>query len=409
MKKDWLYAACFVCLATACSGSPQSVTEGLCSVDVAGAMEKPAELKLSELGNDVRYVVLETTDSCLIGRNPNILLLDKHIAVYSYKSCYLFDKANGKFICEVGHAGDDPEAYSNALPMYNDVDGLLYFRREPDGLQKYDLQGKYCGKQTVPTPPTAPNDYVFTDSLIIGHYNNVAQQYNARALIFFDAEGAQTDTVPSLLPVLPEKKLDEIAEISVRKFGMAGFVLSKFSDGNYSAGISGIPFLWKNNGKVRFKESFNDTVYTVERDKLVPAIAFSTGKWHWGAEARTDSKDNESRLLMTTVFETDDNIFFQCVRGIYSGVPEALNGIYDRQTGTTRMCAEKEGVADDLTGFMPFRPKTCSAQGEYGTIVGADEVLGWLEEHPEAAQNEKLSELKKLTEDSNPVVIITMP
>lgn len=52
---------------------------------------------------------------------------------------------------------------------------------------------------------------------------------------------------------------------------------------------------------MRFKESFNDTVYTVERERLVPAIAFSTGKWHWGADARTDSKDNENRLLMTAV------------------------------------------------------------------------------------------------------------
>lgn len=409
MKKSWLYAVCFVCLAAACSGTKQSVTEGLCTIDVAGAMENPAELKLSELSSDVRYVTLETTDSCLIGRNPHILLLDKHIVVFSNKSCYLFDKMSGKFVCEVGHGGDDPEAYSYAHPTYNDVDGLLCFEREPNGLQKYDLQGNYLGKLIVPTPPTTPNDYVFTDSLIIGHYNNVAQQYNARALMFFDAEGVMIDTVPSLLPVLPEKKLDDIAGISVKKFGIAGFVLSKFSDGSYSAGISGIPFLWKNKGKVRFKESFNDTVYTVERDRLVPAIAFSTGKWHWGAEARTDSKNNEERLLMTTVFETDHNIFFQCVRGIYSDTPEAFNGIYNRQSGTVHMYAEKEGITDDLTNFMPFHPKTCSAQGEYAVIIGADEVLGWIEENPEAAQNEKLACLKELTEDSNPVVVITQP
>lgn len=39
-------------------------------------------------------------------------------------------------------------------------------------------------------------------------------------------------------------------------------------------------------------------IYTVERNGLVPYIAFATGKWHWGAEARTDSKDNENRLLV---------------------------------------------------------------------------------------------------------------
>lgn len=130
MKKDWLYAVCFVCLAAACSGTPQSKVEGLCAIDVAGAMEKHRELKLSDLGKELRYVALETTDSCLIDGNPNILLLDKHIVVFSYKNCFLFDKASGRFICEIGHQGDDPEAYSYAQPMYNDVDGMLYFKRD---------------------------------------------------------------------------------------------------------------------------------------------------------------------------------------------------------------------------------------------------------------------------------------
>ena len=98
MRKGWLYATGLVCLMAACTGTPQSSADGLCSIDVAGAMEKPAELKLSELGSDVRYVLLETTDSCLIGGNPNILLLDKQIAVVSGKNCFLFDKETGKFL-----------------------------------------------------------------------------------------------------------------------------------------------------------------------------------------------------------------------------------------------------------------------------------------------------------------------
>ena len=57
MKKGWLYAAGLVCLMAACTGTPQSSADGLYSIDVAGAMEKPAELKLSELGSDVRYVL----------------------------------------------------------------------------------------------------------------------------------------------------------------------------------------------------------------------------------------------------------------------------------------------------------------------------------------------------------------
>lgn len=39
--------------------------------------------------------------------------------VYNGKQCLLFDKETGKFICSVGHRGDDPEAYSSTCGYLN--------------------------------------------------------------------------------------------------------------------------------------------------------------------------------------------------------------------------------------------------------------------------------------------------
>lgn len=408
MKKEWLCAAGIVCLMAACGGVPQSSADGLNSVDVEGAMEKQTELKLSELGSDVRYVSLETNDSCLIGGNPSITLLDKHILVSSRKDCFVFDKETGKFLSKVGHTGDDPKAYSDATPTYNDKNGLLYFKRYPDKLQKYDLQGNYRGSVTMPTPPEAPADFCFTDTYIVGRYGDLVGS-NPRSLLLFNEAGEQIDTVPSILPLLPNKGIDEISSISVKRQGNAGIILALFSNGDATATIAGIPVLWKSDNQVRYKENFIDTIYTVSKNALEPYLVFSTGKWHWGAEARTDSKDNEKRLLVACVFETDDTFFFQCIRGLYTDKPETFNGIYDRNVKTTRMNAEEKGLTDDLTGFMPFHPKTCSMQGEYGMIVEAGKVVEWLEENPEAADNDKLATLKELTDDSNPLVVITVP
>jgi len=44
------------------------------------------------------------------------------------------------------------------------------------------------------------------------------------------------------------------------------------------ASVAGIPFLWKSDNKIRYKENFNDTIYTVSGNELTPYIAFSTGK-----------------------------------------------------------------------------------------------------------------------------------
>lgn len=404
MKKRWFYAAGLACLMAACTGTPQSSADELCTIDVAGAMENLAELKLSELGSDVRYVPLETTDSCLIGSNPTIMLLDKQIAVIQRKELFLFDKENGKFLTKVGRVGEDPEAYSSTTPTYNDIDGLLYFMRSPATLQKYDLQGNYRGKLMIPTPPAAPSDFCFTDSLIIGHYNNWALSYNASSLVFFNKAGEQVDTIPNMFPV-PEKAMQDIASISVLKKGNTGILLSRFNNGESAINIMGIPFLWKSDGKVRFKENFNDTIYTVEREGVIPYMIFGTGKWHLPTEDQFKFMDSKDYLLAGCIFETEDNVFFQCLQGY----PQMYNGIYNKKTKTTRMNDEKNGITDDLGGFLPFTPQACSTQGEYGMIVGSDKVMEWLEENPEAVQDDKLAMLKELTDDSNPIVVITVP
>lgn len=58
--------------------------------------------------------------------------------VYNGKQCLLFDKETGKFICSVGHRGDDPEAYSSTCGYLNSKNQLLYFNRDPNQLVKYD-------------------------------------------------------------------------------------------------------------------------------------------------------------------------------------------------------------------------------------------------------------------------------
>ena len=408
MRNGW-YLMGLAWLMAACSGAPQGGAEGVCTVDVAGAMENHVELKMSELGKSVRYIPLETNDSCLVGSNPRLLVLDNHLLVYANKECMVFDK-EGKFLNRVGHVGDDPEGYSSAVPTYNDVDGSLYFKRRPATLQRYGLQGDYLGKVKVPTPPDSPSDYLFADSLIIGRYANMLGGEHLRSLLFFNGTGEQLDTVPSLLPDMPGKGVNDIAGISVRRTGISRFVMTAYNDGSSSSSIVENLPLWKSNGQVRLNEGFCDTIYTVKRDGLEPYIVFQLGKWHWGADARMSSDAHESRLVLGAVFETPSVLFFQCVRSLYAEKPETINGVYDRATGTTRMNLEEEGFADDLTGFMPFHPQAYSARGEFASILDAGKVLAWLEEHPDAARNEQLAQLAAgLDEEANPVVVLTVP
>ena len=139
MKKLIYVSALLISLLTACSPSAQKGKEG--QIDVLPAFENLTELKVSQLGKNIRYVPLETTDSSLIGARYAIQLLDDGILVsYGGRSeshCYLFDRETGKFIREIGHKGEDPKGYSGPKAYVHPVTGHLYFHRNPDKLIKY--------------------------------------------------------------------------------------------------------------------------------------------------------------------------------------------------------------------------------------------------------------------------------
>ena len=407
MKKKQLIPAALLVLLAAC-GNPKNNNEakGLTAIDVESAAENLQELKLSQLGSTVRYVPLETNDSCLIGNRPSIMVLAEHILVQSNNNLYCFDKKTGRFLNSIGHVGEDPKGYSQGgLPTYNERNGLLYFTRRPNALQRYDLRGTYQGKAVIPTPPAMPSDYGFADTLVVGYYNNIAQQKtHQRMLGLFTEAGLLTDTIVSPLPPLPTMTLEDIASISIMRLGIARAIHTRFKDGTFSFSITSPTTLWSYDGRLRFKDTFNDTVYNVSAaGRLTPAFVFGTGERRLEPKGHWNDNETKGTLLPTFVLETERNIFFQCLEDL---LKNTLNGIYDKQTGTTHMYEEKAGLTDDINHFLPFHPAACSPQGEYAQLVEATNVLDFLNEHPETKDNPAHAPLLKLGEEDNPVVVL---
>jgi hypothetical protein len=112
------------------------------------------------------------------------------------------------------------------------------------------------------------------------------------------------------------------------------------------------------------------------------------------------------RIFIAEVSENNTFIFFQCIRGLYSDAPVLYNGLYDKKTGVTKIGKAGDGIADDLTGFMPFKPFTVSTGGEFVSLIEAGDIMEWVEAHPEAKDNDKLAFLHGLTEDMNPVIVL---
>lgn len=77
--KTTILSASLLLLLSSCT--PTKTTNNLNAIDIAGSFEHLTELKVSQLGKNIRYVPLETTDSSLIGNSYNIKLLKDKILV----------------------------------------------------------------------------------------------------------------------------------------------------------------------------------------------------------------------------------------------------------------------------------------------------------------------------------------
>ena len=106
--------------------------------------------------------------------------------------------------------------------------------------------------------------------------------------------------------------------------------------------------------------------------------------------------------------ETPKRLFFISMQGLYD-IKKTFYGIYDKGNNTTYMNDASVGVTDDLAHFMPIYPTTCSEQGEYAALLEIGKIDEWIDENPEVAKEGKLSFLKDINEDSNPVCVIVEP
>jgi len=409
--KTLAFSACLLgILFTACTSN--SVAPDSTEIDLVKGLDNLTTLKTSDFGKTIRYVPLETTDDCLVGNNPTIKVLKDKIVVTTSNQSLVFNKSDGKFISSVGHKGDDPEGYSSTMSWADDKNGILYFTRKPNQLQKYNLDGSYAGKIELPKSPGLPGYMLVTQSGIIANFTEFS---HGKGLGFFDFQGNMNDSLPALIPnAMGDTK--DVTSITVLKnislygnWTKSGLILIDMKDGKKLTFSPNSEVLWENKGNVRYKEPFNDTIYTIKNNNLEPYIAFHTGSYFWPAEEITSTENSEKRMIIPYATENDGTLFFQCIMGLHSDNSTLYNGIYNKETGVSKLAKYKDGIEDDLSSFMPFQPQLIGTSGEYAGIIEASKALEWAEEHPDNLEQPQLKFLKELNDDMNPVIVLVEP
>ena len=385
-------------------------------IDVEYALQNFTQLKTSDLGKTVRYIPLETTKDCLIGENPIVKVLRNYIIIeYSSSAlttgrCLLFNKENGRFIAEIGHSGQDPEAFSKQYSWTDEKEEFIYFGRRPSQLIKYDMKGNFCGKTEFQSSGSA-SYYLITDSEIIGYFGGImpSRQYSVG---FFDKEGILKDSIPLFLPKISEEVVDVGVLGGRSAYGIygnwarVGATIINYKNDTKATFVSNVARIWSHDGNIRFKEDYVDTIYTIsDNNKLIPSIVFNTGKYNLPIEESTHKNYTKESVFIADVSENNDLVFFQMIKQSQNG-SDLYNGLFDKKTGDTKLGKHSNGIEDDLTNFIPFNPIGMSTTGEFISLVDAYNCMEWLEKHPDERNNEKLSFIRELNEDMNPIVIL---
>ena len=421
MKKLIYASALLVGLLTACSPSAQKGHEG--QIDVLPAFENLTELKVSQLGKNIRYVPLETTDSSLIGAAYSIQLLKDGILVsYGGRTeahCYLFDRETGKFIREIGHKGEDPKGYSGPKAYVNPVTDHLYFQRNPNKLIKYNQHGEFLGEVVMPNSISTGFYPSFNkEGMLV--YEGASLNNSQKQLYYLDEVKGKTADIT--LPIVPNDQQsnalnpNEIQGISVwsggiGKYGLlsySGIIEMSLKNGTEARYPGNYPAIWPMEDGFRLYEAFSDTIYNVKGQALEPYLAFNLGDRRHPEEERGKKDGNEDKLTMTYVLETEGLIYFQCAKNLY-GDFQVYNGLYRKADQTVVMNKVQEAFADDLTHFLPFAPMTHTPKGEFAGALSIEQIQAWQEEHPDAKLEGVLAPLKDLDFDANPVVVIVEP
>ena len=271
----------------ACNSEGDIKEEKLDVIPLEAAFENQTQLKVSDCFKKIRYVSLETNDSCLVGKTPYATILNDWIMVSSGKDrCQLFDKKTGRFIRSIGHVGDDPEAYaSNNGGWQNPYTDQLYFPGRQNKKVVYRADGHFDHIWTPPIPvgqfpAISAFDYFDADK-IAGYYQATGTQ-PARIALFRGEETIRIDTLQSLQEGDGTVTPSDIASIIVFSNGGDAMIIMKYKDNKLAIYPTGNSCFWHAGDNLYFHQDYNDTIYQVSATEgLQPVRVLDLGAYNW--------------------------------------------------------------------------------------------------------------------------------
>ncbi|MDR0891438.1 MAG: DUF4934 domain-containing protein [Mediterranea sp.] len=384
-------------------------------------MDEAKGFALSDMGSEITYVPLETTENSLISKYPHVAIWKDRIVVTSNKQPLLvFDKKSGHFLNQIGHLGDSPGSIQSdgwgGMPFWIDqANGNVYLWSVGyQGLVRYSIDGEYLGTCKLDVA-LQKKLYLPACALSISgdtvHVHQKEGKENSFYICSFDGQtGCLIDTIPSSVPLVALGDVQEVGYWynSYLAGGGVGTFTLYYKNGERYRYSSTAPTLWEYKGKQYFKEAFVDTIYTIASSALIPDKILDLGKWTWPIEERFRSEGSDSRIYINYAYENDLGIYFHLHTGYYENT-NAKNlpfcAFYNKWTGETMVLSGKT-IPDDIDNFLSISIRNVSSEGEWIGLLEASDIVERLHNDEQEMPSSLRRIFESLTDDSNPVVVI---
>lgn len=339
------------------------------------------QIKLSQIAREVKFVPLETTDQCLLPAIiKNCITLCGHdLYIPTQKQVYQFTD-EGKFVRTVARMGQGPGEYTGIRFISADDVSRQVFLMDHGKLMAYSNNGDFIHEQKFPFSWqfSVLNDSTFASYI----YNNTGDK-PFRLLI--------TDSKKDTLAAFPQYDKFTIPS------GLNFYLWGKCDK-----------YLYRFQNQVCLKEYYNDTVFTVQPDTLLPRYILQLGKYKLPKEKRFEVLDGNwdvyertaSNYLRPDILETPGYLFIPYTSWNVTNKSETPRlAMYDKQKG--ELFGVKDGVIqNDMYGKIPFYPAMRIADDVLLYYWEASDLLELMEEDSEL---KNIPELKNLKADDNPV------
>jgi len=394
-----------ICINIGCIKNVPIGNGNILNLEIEVEEENYQVYNLSELGNSIEYIALETNENSFIGRAKSLFFENNNFYIEDDRQnvIHRFNRA-GKYMGIIGNKGGGPEEYAGSIFFIDIIPEkeCISFFTSTFMRYSYKLNGEFIERMKLPKIDEGHfianvlelNNHLFLCDLA----STMQTKYNY--LIYNDSLSSITHIEEELHPI---SKFDD----SFSSFDMA--ITWRYKDQlRYLKYMDNIISSFQINGS-------KDTLYTIQY-----------GKYRIIKPHLSQNEIVENSINMQFAVETDNYIYLKF--NFNKWAPESIKEKRSYPDGTTKIvtvntvCAvynksshslqllkhpikNSIGLNNDIDGGPPFWPQYISASGNMIMYYSAEklmEIYNSMESPPD-----QLKEImKNVDEESNPIIIL---